>query len=341
MDPETFKDQLAEHGVLSPLQGDLRDEIPVSSEQVDAAWRTLVHSIAAESSSSVNSPSPSSSKLMSRLRRGEARLSRWGWAAAAVGVVLAVLWWGTSSRIPARPGVTRTYATDVGHSALITLDDGTRVVLAPRSTIQLVHFNATRRTVQLDGEAYFDVARTDGAPFVVRTGDVATRVLGTAFLMRHYAGEHIVRVSVAEGKVGVTMPRRDESSVLVAGDVGEIGDSTITFHSVDHLDTDAEWIGGRLFFNDVSVKDVLAALTRWYGYQFHYTDATIAPQRVTVWLSTRSSADALATLERLLNISATVAGDTVTLVPRRGALGPRMRHNERDELLTPTKEVGR
>jgi ferric-dicitrate binding protein FerR (iron transport regulator) len=204
-----------------------------------------------------------------------------------------------------------------------------------------VHFGHARRSVQLDGEAYFDIAQASGAPFTVQTGGVSTRVLGTAFLMRHYDGERVVRVSVAAGKVSVTMHDRSAPSVLVAGDVGEVGDSTITFHAVRQLDADAEWIGGRLFFNDVPVQEVLATLTRWYGYQFQYSDSALASQNVTVWLSTRSSADALATLERLLNISATVTNDTVTLTPRHGVDRPRLQRKGSYDVWTPTREVGR
>jgi transmembrane sensor len=242
---------------------------------------------------------------------------------------------------PARHAITRTYTTRAGQSADVTLDDGTHVMMAPRSTLRLVQFGADRRTVVLDGEAYFDVAHAGGAPFTVQAGGVSTRVLGTAFLVRHYGGDRVVRVAVASGRVGVTMPRWQTPSVLVASDVGEIGDSTITFHSVTNLDADAQWVGGRLVFTNVPVEDVLAALTRWYGYEFRFADSTIARQNVTVWLSTRSSATALATLERLLDVSLTVAGDTVTLTPRRGAQGQGMTRVKSYDVWTPTREVGR
>ena len=63
------------------------------------------------------------------------------------------------------------------------------MTLAPRTTVRMLAFGPQGRTVALDGEAFFDVPHANRAPFIVQTGRVSTRVMGTAFDVHHYHGE--------------------------------------------------------------------------------------------------------------------------------------------------------
>ena len=47
---------------------------------------------------------------------------------------------------------------------------------------------------------------------------------------------------------------------------------------VGNLDADAQRVGARLVFTNVPVGEVLATLTRWYGYEFRYADSSMAYQ---------------------------------------------------------------
>jgi transmembrane sensor len=241
--------------------------------------------------------------------------------------------------------VTRSYTTRSGQQATLTLTDGTRVTLAPRTTLRLVRFGTASRTVILDGQAYFEVAHATGTPFVVRTGTVTTQVLGTAFLIRHYTDDAHVHVAVAEGKVRVMAetPRRSGPSflTLTAGYVGDVTDSTILANAVDDVTRETDWLRGRLVFQDTPVSQVLQTLSRWYGYQFRCNEPTLTRQKVTVALDARSLSSALSMLERFLNVRLTVAGDTVTITPsqRRSTTDP-VRIHEYDVWI-PTREVGR
>ena len=242
------------------------------------------------------------------------------------------------------PGVTRTYTTQTGQRATLALGNGLRITLGPRTTLRLDGFGQDNRTVALDGEAYFDVPRADGTPFVVRTGNVMTRVLGTTFVVRRYHDDRAVRVAVVSGRVSVTTaaPRRP-SVTLAAGNVGDIWDSTVTVRTVDSLDGETEWLRDELVFNNTPVTEVLKALTRWYGYEFRYTDTALVRQNVTAWVSTTSLAKALSTLKQVLNVRVSAVGDTVTLVSQyeRSGSGRSERREKREDLWKPSREVGR
>ncbi len=49
--------------------------------------------------------------------------------------------------------------------------------------------------VRLEGEAFFDVTHRPAAPFIVQTGNINTRVLGTAFNIEAYQKEASLRIS--------------------------------------------------------------------------------------------------------------------------------------------------
>ena len=69
----------------------------------------------------------------------------------------------------------------------VALPDGSTVTLSYRSSIRYVKA-FVRRTVDLSGEACFQVARKEAAPFAVKTGEVVVDVLGTEFNWMHYPG---------------------------------------------------------------------------------------------------------------------------------------------------------
>lgn len=85
----------------------------------------------------------------------------------------------------------------------INLPDGSTVFLNEGSELRYeASFGEEIREVALTGEAYFDVAHNPDKPFMVRTGEVNTRVLGTAFNVQAFDGEEVV-VTVTRGKVEV------------------------------------------------------------------------------------------------------------------------------------------
>lgn len=276
--------------------------------------------------------------------------SSWQWGIAAGAMILAVVFaigvtfMTQRNRAPDMWTSAHRYVTGTGQQAVITLDDGTRATLAPHSELRVASgFGKAERAVALTGEVSFDVAHTAGAPFVAYAGRVRTRVLGTEFSVRHYADDPRVRVSVSAGKVAVAGQGSQTTPVtLTAGEVGNVTDSGAIAVVANTSPHEMEWRNGQLVLNEVPAMEVLTMLSRWYGYEFHCADTTLAQQRLTAVLSTQSSSAALATLKLLLDVDMTFNGNIVTLIPHRdGSLtSPRERSRQRD-LITAQSEVGR
>lgn len=86
------------------------------------------------------------------------------------------------------------------------LPDGSVVWLQPGSEMNYpTTFAATERTLQLKGEAFFSIARDPSKPFLITSGNVLTRVLGTSFNIRAYEHAPSIDVSVMTGKVSVNI----------------------------------------------------------------------------------------------------------------------------------------
>lgn len=58
----------------------------------------------------------------------------------------------------------------------------------------------------MEGEAFFNVMRDEGKPFIVRTRQADVKVLGTSFNVKAYQEDELIAVSVRTGKVEVDMP---------------------------------------------------------------------------------------------------------------------------------------
>lgn len=154
-------------------------------------------------------------------------LLKWRWAAAAV-LVLA-LWGGyqwsrrnagnadkqlaetTSGKL-----ITKTNTTNA--PMWVLLSDGSRVSLQPQGSIEYpAHFQNNKREIYLKGKAFFEVARDERKPFLVYTGEITTKVLGTSFWVNKTAADKGVEVSVVTGKVSVF--QKDKEQEAASGDL--------------------------------------------------------------------------------------------------------------------------
>jgi len=226
------------------------------------------------------------------------------------------------------------YATAAGRRAVLTLEDGTIVTLAPQTTLHVSPgFGGTTRDVTLSGEAYFSVTRHGGAPFIVHTGNVTTRVLGTTFDVRHHAADSAVRIAVIDGKVEVLGHRGPV--VLSKAMVATVTDSTTYTESTTDLHPYTEWTNGKLVFKNVPVSTMLAALGRWYGYQFRLADSVLASERVTARFRVDEQRETLIALERLLDVTMVFDDSVVTIQPRKSESAP-PRGAAHESFSTPT-----
>ncbi|MDR1200722.1 MAG: FecR family protein [Tannerellaceae bacterium] len=97
-----------------------------------------------------------------------------------------------------------TVAVEKGQKASIILPDGTKVWINSDSEVTYgTHFNHKERVVQLHGEAFFEVTPDKERAFIVQTGGIAVKVLGTSFNIKSYDDEEHISIALMTGKVDV------------------------------------------------------------------------------------------------------------------------------------------
>jgi ferric-dicitrate binding protein FerR (iron transport regulator) len=262
------------------------------------------------------------------------------------GALAFAAWFGVRSRRDVDvSGVARSYHTDAGQRATVVLADGSRVVLAPQTTLSVgAGFGRDTREVFVRGEAYFDVTTSARAPFLVHTGPITTRVLGTSFDVKRYPDDAHVRVVVRSGKVVVRSARA--SLLLSAGMVGRITDSGGVASKVGDASQYAGWTTGGLRFVNIPVPDMLRQLGQWYGVTFKLSDSTLAHRDITITYEHVTAEQAISMLERVLNVKASydatpgtgAASRIVTLTPGRGTAS---RKRNGSSVFSPSHEVGK
>lgn len=234
-------------------------------------------------------------------------------AVSAAVVTLAMLTWPHISKTP----TIRNYAAPRGEQALVTLADGTRIRLAPASQLHVV-LGATR-DITLHGEALFFVAHAP-TPFVVRTTNAETRVLGTTFLVRQYAAEQ-TGVVVADGRVTLRSTAATMPGVVLSKDMrGVVDDSgRVTVLSGIALDDYTALMSGRLVFRKTPMRSVIAELDRAYAIDIQVADSALLNEQLTltVPVERRSLEQVMRVLTLALDAHYTRSGSVVTIAPGR------------------------
>ncbi|WP_436487451.1 FecR family protein [Chitinophaga sp. ARDCPP14] len=153
-------------------------------------------------------------QLLLRIRTSQpetAPVKRIWWAkvaaAAAVVLVLIATGWWYFQRPPVQTSAhsqQQLVATKAGEHKKMLLPDSTIVWLSPASRLEYSDaFGKGNRELTLSGEAFFEVATDAGQPFIIHSGRVDTRVLGTSFNIQAFDAQPDVAVTVLTGKVAV------------------------------------------------------------------------------------------------------------------------------------------
>ena len=170
--------------------------------------------------------------------------------------------------------VYNTMSTPRGGEYALKLGDGSIVYLNAMSELRFpVNFVGNIREVELSGEAYFEVKEDALRPFVIRTGDLRIRVLGTEFNVRDYADEKQVETTLAEGSVAYHAVGKHCQPVTMLLNPGyQIVDSDDNF-SKKKVDVAAVtgWKNGNYTFYDKSLEELMHYVERTYDVQVFFT----------------------------------------------------------------------
>lgn len=154
----------------------------------------------------------------------------------------------------------------------ITLSDGTKVWINSKSRLSYpVAFSDSKREVSLWGEAYFEVAHNPQKPFVVVCNNTTISVTGTEFNVESYTQGNTITTLV---NGGVSLSRGGKTVSLSKGMQGVATDSCITTNHVN-VNEYISWKSGYFEFDNTTLAEITARLSRWYDVEFDFKDPTL------------------------------------------------------------------
>ena len=200
---------------------------------------------------------------------------------------------------------------EMGGRANITLPDGSTVALDVASRLEVPPDSATGpRTGRRTGEGIFTVTHHSGTPFTVIAGSVTARVLGTSFVVRHYAADSLTTVAVRDGKVAVR-------SVVLTAERQVTIDRVRIGYVQPMKPAQFSFAAGVLTLDGVPFPAAIAELDRWYDADIRLGDPALAARRKSLLSEKMGSlADLSDILAQMFDVRVVRNGRVLTLYPR-------------------------
>lgn len=208
------------------------------------------------------------------------KVSNLWWKVAAVLMIGFCSWWLVHEQsIKQSTEITAVLKTDTTVTT-VTLSDGSHIWLNAHSSIKYPDKFDDTREVFLEGEAYFEIAHDSTHPFVVRTSNTQTHVLGTKFDIRSYASENHTTLTVTEGSVGfgniakqviLTVNQKAEFDKF-SGNVSKVENDNCNFMSWKTLDFD---------FDRQPLETVFKTLSEMYHFNYQFDTPSLKMRILT------------------------------------------------------------
>jgi ferric-dicitrate binding protein FerR (iron transport regulator) len=161
-----------------------------------------------------------------------------------------------------------------GVKSNLTLQDGSKVILNSGSSLRYIkNFEEDQRELVLIGEAYFEVAKDSLRPFMVRTGSITTRALGTSFNIKAYKNE-AWDISLLTGLVEVDVSMDHQEKVnLVPGEALNINLDKQQFQKRAFEEEKLmAWTQKTIIFDHAPIAEITRVLENWYGVKIKFTN---------------------------------------------------------------------
>ena len=219
-------------------------------------------------------------------------------------------------------GEAKTYTAEApwGEKARLVLPDGSVVLLNAGSRISYTSgFDRRDRRLELDGEAYFEVRKNKGKPFVVSTPYLDVRVTGTKFNVNAYDDEPSVVASLVEGSVNVTSRADGRVYRLTPGHSLALAKASgeVTYPQLNG-DVVLAWKDNRLVFADDDIASLAKKIEKWYDVKVVYDPARFANSKFTVRLMEGERLDNLLDIiETALGAECSMRRDTLVITRRK------------------------
>ncbi len=205
--------------------------------------------------------------------------------------------------------------TSKGESYRIRLPDGSLISLNASSSI---HFTTPliqhgRRTVRLEGEGYFEIAKDSDHPFIVETDQQKVQVLGTHFNITAYPDQKITKTTLLEGSIDITA--FGQAQRLKPGQQAILKDNNLQVQNIATPQQSVAWKNEEFVFDNTSLEDIMTQISRWYNVDISYSPQVIDPGFGGSISRSRPIEEVLHALEKTQGVHFKIQGRRILVMP--------------------------
>lgn len=237
--------------------------------------------------------------------------------------------------------------TQKGVRKQLVLPDGTKVWLNADSKLSYDNSmnDSDVRSVNLEGEAFFDVIKDIHRPFYIVTKEITIKVLGTAFNVKAYPDEDKTETTLLRGSIELVVNERPKekfmlkpneklavtkNKIVEGAEQGIVSDSisritlanniTLTIGNLSKINVDnheyiqeTSWVDNKLVFKDETLEEIVPKLERWYDLDIEIADIELKTYRYTGTITKESIDQVLTAMQLIKPFNFKIQNDDVTL----------------------------
>lgn len=223
--------------------------------------------------------------LKSRMHPRRGIVRRWVWRSAAAAAVVLLVAGAAVKTVSLAERLERPVVvyTDLGERSQVELPDGTKVWLNSSSRVEYrTPLFSRERRVTMTGEAYFEVEHDSASPFIVSSGGLDVKVLGTKFNIRNDNARHCVTTVLLEGAVAASVSGSEDYSVRLRPSQMLVFDTRTKYmqlHNCEAAGNSIDWIEGHFRFEQNTFEEIVAELERYYNVKVRFMDDSLRKER--------------------------------------------------------------
>lgn len=229
--------------------------------------------------------------------------------------------------------------TTYGSKTNLVLPDGTKVWLNAGSKMTYdKEYGVNLREINLTGEAYFDVIKDPKKPFIIHTGKINIKVLGTAFNVRCYPDEKNTETSLVRGSLEVTMKEGMEKIILKPNEKLIVKNTENQLEKTNHSQpgkiiskgsanvfeisrlsvlprdssiVETSWVNNKLVFRSETFEQVALKMEKWYAVSILFKDEKVKEKKFTGIFEKETIEQALNALQLITLFNYRIIRDSV------------------------------
>lgn len=174
------------------------------------------------------------------------------------------------------------YKTATSEVKNIVLEDGSMLILSPKSAIKVDYTTGQRRIELIQGDIYVDVAKNPARPFIVHTKQADYQALGTRFIINQYTDTSTLSMLHSRVRASTNLAAHPQVQNISEGQRIQVGASGLgKIEAFDAQMLKTSWHMQQIQANELALPDLLNRLNAYHSGYMIFNEKELAQIKVT------------------------------------------------------------